>query len=58
MDKIESYLYLFRSLIKDRTTQEGFTPDEYRELIKRVEAWCRAELKGAKDGVCKAGKGN
>lgn len=53
MDKIEAYLYMVRSLIKDRTTQEGFTPDEYRELIKRVEAWCRAELKGAKDGVRK-----
>lgn len=45
MDKIESYVFLFTRQMKDRPTQEGFTLEEYRELIKRIRNWCDRELK-------------
>lgn len=45
MDRIESYLYMTTRLIKDRTTQEGFSPEEYRELLRRIRDWCMDELR-------------
>lgn len=46
MDKIEAYLFMAKNLLKERTWQEGFTPDEYQELLRRVIGWCKSELKG------------
>lgn len=46
MDKIESYEHLFTHQIKDRPMQEGFSVEEYRELVKRIRDWCNKELSG------------
>ena len=48
MNKIESSMYMVTRLIKDRTAQEGFTLEEYRELLRKVRDFCMDELRGWK----------
>ena len=50
MDKIERLAYIITSEIKDRPVLEKFSQAEYRELVRRIRDFCKAELKRDKNG--------